>query len=78
MSGGNKAIELQFQMRHNSEDMLGFMREMESWEADMKKKDEELRNAGLQEGQVCPCSKHPSIICLMSLGCECCLLYLAL
>uniref|UniRef100_A0A3Q3VXZ4 RNA polymerase II-associated protein 3 n=1 Tax=Mola mola TaxID=94237 RepID=A0A3Q3VXZ4_MOLML len=51
MSGGNKAIELQFQMRHNSEDMLGFMREMESWEADMKKKDEELRNGGLQEGQ---------------------------
>nr|XP_046234689.1 RNA polymerase II-associated protein 3 [Scatophagus argus] len=49
MSGGNKAIELQLQMRQNAEDMLSFMRELESWETEIKKKDEELRTGGLQE-----------------------------
>lgn len=55
MSGGNKAIELQLQMRQNAEDMLSFMKELESWESDIKKKDEELRTGGLQEVQVSPC-----------------------
>uniref|UniRef100_A0A8C4HWX3 RNA polymerase II-associated protein 3 n=1 Tax=Dicentrarchus labrax TaxID=13489 RepID=A0A8C4HWX3_DICLA len=49
MSGGNKAIELQLQMRHNAEDMHSFMKELESWETDIKKKDEELKTGGLQE-----------------------------
>lgn len=43
MSGGNKAIELQLQMRQNAEDLQNFMRELESWESDIKKKDETLR-----------------------------------
>ncbi|XP_051248799.1 RNA polymerase II-associated protein 3 [Dicentrarchus labrax] len=51
MSGGNKAIELQLQMRHNAEDMHSFMKELESWETDIKKKDEELKTGGLQEVQ---------------------------
>ncbi|XP_035533766.1 RNA polymerase II-associated protein 3 [Morone saxatilis] len=51
MSGGNKAIELQLQMRHNAEDMHSFMKELESWESDIKKKDEELKTGGLQEVQ---------------------------
>ncbi|TMS02896.1 RNA polymerase II-associated protein 3 [Larimichthys crocea] len=51
MSGGNKAIELQLQMRQNAEDMHSFMKELESWETDMKKKDDELRRGGLQEDQ---------------------------
>ncbi|XP_076579025.1 RNA polymerase II-associated protein 3 [Chaetodon auriga] len=51
MSGGNKAIELQLQMRQNAEDMHGFMKELENWERDIKKKDEELRTGGLQEVQ---------------------------
>ncbi|KAM8739922.1 RNA polymerase II-associated protein 3 isoform 1-T1 [Acanthopagrus schlegelii] len=51
MSGGNKAIELQLQMRQNAEDMHSFMRELEGWEKDIKKKDEELRTGGLQESQ---------------------------
>lgn len=54
MSGGNKAIELQLQMRQNAEDMHSFMKELESWETDIKKKDDELRREGLQQDQVCP------------------------
>lgn len=59
MSGSNKAIELQLQMRQNAEDMLGFIKELESWETDIKKKDEELKTGGLQEVQVCPLLKTP-------------------
>uniref|UniRef100_UPI0037E75945 RNA polymerase II-associated protein 3 n=1 Tax=Semicossyphus pulcher TaxID=241346 RepID=UPI0037E75945 len=51
MSGGNKAIELQLQMRQNAEDMHSFMKELESWETDIKTKDEELKTGGLQEVQ---------------------------
>uniref|UniRef100_A0A3B4ULU5 RNA polymerase II-associated protein 3 n=1 Tax=Seriola dumerili TaxID=41447 RepID=A0A3B4ULU5_SERDU len=51
MSGGNKAIELQLQMRQNAEDLHSFMKELESWETDMKRRDEELRTEGPQEVQ---------------------------
>ncbi|XP_049330178.1 RNA polymerase II-associated protein 3 [Astyanax mexicanus] len=51
MSGGNKAIELQMQMRQNSEDLQNFMRELETWEVDIKKKDEELRTGSVTESQ---------------------------
>ncbi|XP_072235220.1 RNA polymerase II-associated protein 3 [Leuresthes tenuis] len=51
MSGGNKAVELQLQMKQNAEDLHSFMRELQSWEADMKEKDEELRTDGIQEVQ---------------------------
>lgn len=61
MSGGNKAIELQLQMRQNAEDMHSFMKELESWERDIKKKDEELRTGGVQVIQVCPCCWHASV-----------------
>lgn len=44
MSGGNKAIELQLQMRQNAEELHDFIRELDSWENDIKKKDEELRS----------------------------------
>ncbi|KAM6961969.1 RNA polymerase II-associated protein 3 [Tautogolabrus adspersus] len=54
MSGGNKAIELQLQMRQNAEDMHGFMKDLESWETDIKKKDEELRKGAPQEAQNLP------------------------
>ncbi|XP_069556181.1 RNA polymerase II-associated protein 3 [Brachyistius frenatus] len=46
MSGGNKAVELQLQMRQNAEDLQSFMKEMESWETHIKKKDEELSGGG--------------------------------
>lgn len=51
MSGGNKAIELQLQMRQNAEDLHSFMKELESWETDIKTKDEELRTGGIHHGQ---------------------------
>ncbi|XP_063073527.1 RNA polymerase II-associated protein 3 [Engraulis encrasicolus] len=44
MSNGSKAIELQMQMRQNTEDLHNFMRELDSWESDIKKKDEQLRS----------------------------------
>lgn len=53
MSAGNKAVELQLQMRQNAEDMMSFMKELESWETDIKKKDEDLRRGGLPGEQVC-------------------------
>lgn len=62
MSGGNKAVELQLQMRQNAEDMIGFMRELESWETDIKKKDEELRSGGLPDEQVCLLLTHPAVL----------------
>ncbi|XP_062238889.1 RNA polymerase II-associated protein 3 [Platichthys flesus] len=49
MSGGNKAIELQLQMRQNAEELHSFMKELDGWECDMKTKDEELRTGGAQE-----------------------------
>ncbi|XP_035257457.1 RNA polymerase II-associated protein 3 [Anguilla anguilla] len=51
MSGGNKAIELQLQMRQNAEELHDFMKELDSWETDIKKKDEQLRGGGAGEPQ---------------------------
>uniref|UniRef100_A0A3B4A430 Uncharacterized protein n=1 Tax=Periophthalmus magnuspinnatus TaxID=409849 RepID=A0A3B4A430_9GOBI len=52
MSGGNKALELQLQMRQNAEDLHSFMRELDTWEEDIKKKDEELRTGEVQGGEM--------------------------
>ncbi|KAJ8373953.1 hypothetical protein SKAU_G00045330 [Synaphobranchus kaupii] len=46
MSGGNKAIELQLQMRQNAEELHDYMKELDRWETDVKKKDEQLRSGG--------------------------------
>ncbi|XP_037616866.1 RNA polymerase II-associated protein 3 isoform X2 [Sebastes umbrosus] len=51
MSSGNKAVEFQLQLRQNQEDLTSFMRDLGSWETDIKKKDEELRTGGLKEDQ---------------------------
>lgn len=48
---GNKAAELQLQMRQNVEELHSFVRELENWEADIKRKDEELRTGVVQEVQ---------------------------
>ncbi|KAL4659389.1 RNA polymerase II-associated protein 3 [Arapaima gigas] len=45
MSGASRAAELQLQMRNNVEELHDFMRELDSWEDDMRQKDEQLRAA---------------------------------
>uniref|UniRef100_A0A4W5MF24 RNA polymerase II-associated protein 3 n=1 Tax=Hucho hucho TaxID=62062 RepID=A0A4W5MF24_9TELE len=47
----NKAIELQLQMRQNAEDLHNFMKDLNSWETDIKKKDEQLRTGSVGESQ---------------------------
>ncbi|KAF7694224.1 RNA polymerase II-associated protein 3 [Silurus meridionalis] len=51
MLSGNKAVELQMQMRQNAEDLQSFMRDLNSWEEDIKKKDEQLRAGNLADPQ---------------------------
>lgn len=53
MSGVNKAVELQMQMCQNAEDLHNFMKDLDSWEADIKQKDEQLRAGNPTEPQVC-------------------------
>lgn len=60
MSGTNKAMDLHLQMRQNTEDLVSFMKDLESWETDIKKKDEDLRTGRVQEGQVGLCCPDPS------------------
>ncbi|XP_041716223.2 RNA polymerase II-associated protein 3 isoform X3 [Coregonus clupeaformis] len=47
----NKSIELQLQMRQNAEDLHNFMKDLDSWETDIKKKDEQLRTGSIGESQ---------------------------
>ncbi|XP_029597696.1 RNA polymerase II-associated protein 3 isoform X2 [Salmo trutta] len=47
----NKAIELQLQMRQNAEDLHNFMKDLDSWETDIKRKDEQLRTGSVGESQ---------------------------
>ncbi|XP_030640104.1 RNA polymerase II-associated protein 3 [Chanos chanos] len=51
MSGGNKAVELQLQMRQNAEDLHAYRKELDSWEDDIKKKDEQLRSGSVPDPQ---------------------------
>uniref|UniRef100_A0A8C0B438 RNA polymerase II-associated protein 3 n=1 Tax=Buteo japonicus TaxID=224669 RepID=A0A8C0B438_9AVES len=55
MSAPNKAIELQLQMKQNAEELQDFMRELESWEKDIKEVDSELRKqSGVPEENLPP------------------------
>ncbi|XP_070996881.1 RNA polymerase II-associated protein 3-like isoform X4 [Oncorhynchus clarkii lewisi] len=47
----NKAIELQLQMRQNAEDLHNFMKDLDSWETDIKRKDEQLRTGSFSKSQ---------------------------
>ncbi|XP_006865391.1 PREDICTED: RNA polymerase II-associated protein 3 isoform X2 [Chrysochloris asiatica] len=51
MTSTSKAIELQLQVKQNAEELQDFMKDLESWEKDIKQKDMELRkqNGGLEE-----------------------------
>ncbi|XP_058047543.1 RNA polymerase II-associated protein 3 isoform X3 [Ahaetulla prasina] len=44
MSSPNKAIELQLQIRQNAEELQDFVKDLESWEKDIKEKDHDLRH----------------------------------
>ncbi|XP_042593500.1 RNA polymerase II-associated protein 3 [Cyprinus carpio] len=46
---GNKAVELQIQMRQNAEDLQNFMKELNNWEEEVKKKDQQLRSGNISE-----------------------------
>jgi len=38
----NKLVDMQIQMRRNQEDLADYLRDMESWENDIKVKEEQL------------------------------------
>uniref|UniRef100_A0A8D2QKP5 RNA polymerase II-associated protein 3 n=1 Tax=Zosterops lateralis melanops TaxID=1220523 RepID=A0A8D2QKP5_ZOSLA len=55
MSAPSKAVELQLQMKQNAEELQDFMRELESWEKDIKEVDSELRKqSGVPEENLPP------------------------
>ncbi|NXX51545.1 RPAP3 protein, partial [Tricholaema leucomelas] len=55
MSAPNKALELQLQIKQNAEELQDFMRELESWEKDIKEVDSELRKqSGVPEENLPP------------------------
>ncbi|NXI66930.1 RPAP3 protein, partial [Anseranas semipalmata] len=55
MTAPNKALELQLQMKQNAEELQDFMRELESWEKDIKEVDSELRKqSGVPEENLPP------------------------
>ncbi|XP_054255375.1 RNA polymerase II-associated protein 3 [Indicator indicator] len=55
MSTPNKALELQLQIKQNAEELQDFMRELESWEKDIKEVDSELRKqSGVPEENLPP------------------------
>ncbi|XP_066447806.1 RNA polymerase II-associated protein 3 [Eleutherodactylus coqui] len=55
MSSPNKALELQLQMKQNAEELQDFMRELDSWEKDIKQQDARLSTqAGVGEETLPP------------------------
>ncbi|NXY87337.1 RPAP3 protein, partial [Alcedo cyanopectus] len=55
MSAPSKSLELQLQMKQNAEELQDFMRELESWEKDIKEVDSELRKqSGVPEENLPP------------------------
>ncbi|XP_027537997.1 RNA polymerase II-associated protein 3 isoform X1 [Neopelma chrysocephalum] len=55
MNAPNKTVELQLQMKQNAEELQDFVRELESWEKDIKEVDSELRKqSGVPEENLPP------------------------
>ncbi|XP_040407873.1 RNA polymerase II-associated protein 3 [Cygnus olor] len=55
MTAPNKALELQLQIKQNAEELQDFVRELESWERDIKEVDSELRKqSGVPEENLPP------------------------
>ena len=40
---GSRATAMQLQLRHNVEDLQDYLRDLETWESEIKKKDDSLR-----------------------------------
>ena len=40
---GSRAATMQLQLRHNAEDLQDYLRDLETWESEIKKKDDSLR-----------------------------------
>ncbi|XP_074126780.1 RNA polymerase II-associated protein 3 isoform X1 [Sminthopsis crassicaudata] len=51
MTSASKAVELQLQMKHNAEELQDFVRDLESWEKEIKQMDLELRNQNGVSGE---------------------------
>lgn len=54
MSSPNKALDIQLQMRQNAEELQDFMKELESWEKDIKQKDAKLSNQSVSGEEKLP------------------------
>ncbi|XP_013787298.1 RNA polymerase II-associated protein 3-like, partial [Limulus polyphemus] len=48
----DKAIQLQHQIRENNEDLQSFLRELNNWESEIKRKDEELKSQKRSETEL--------------------------
>nr|XP_055045854.1 RNA polymerase II-associated protein 3 [Misgurnus anguillicaudatus] len=51
MTSGNKAMDLQIQMRQNAEDLQSFIKELDNWEEEIKMKDQQLCTGNINETQ---------------------------
>ena len=49
----DNAMELQFQVRQNASELNDFMKDLGDWEADIKRKDEQLQKSRIVNKQVC-------------------------
>ncbi|XP_051974318.1 RNA polymerase II-associated protein 3 [Xyrauchen texanus] len=47
----NKALELQMQMRQNAEDLQNYMKDLDNWEEEIKRKDQQLVTGNTDETQ---------------------------
>ena len=47
-----KLMQMQRQMKRNNEDIQDFLKDMDSWETDIKKKDEDLKKKRSGDTQV--------------------------
>jgi len=48
----DKMLELQMQVRRNQQDMLDYVRELDGWEEEMKRKEEQLKQQPIPKNEV--------------------------
>ena len=52
------ALKVQLNIRQNAEELQDLLKDLDSWQDEMKVKDEELRNSKIITKQVCFCSRY--------------------